>query len=203
MPHEEKHDPRWITEKQFEKLKAELPPHAQAIAAFAVYTGMRSSNIRRLKWSACDLAKRRAYVSSSDSKSGRGIGVQLSGRAIGVLRGCIGNHPDYVFTDDQGRAPVGSIKTTWGKAIERAGLRGFRFHDLRHTWAAWHVRAGTPPMILRELGGWSTLAMVERYGHLGSEHLADWADNSSTKTGTRKVKKRAKHGKRSVKKGRE
>jgi hypothetical protein len=31
--------------------------------------------------------------------------------------------------------------------------------------------------VLRELGGWATLAMVERYAHLGVSHLADWAGN--------------------------
>jgi integrase len=197
MPHEEKHDPRWITEEQFEKLKSELPPHAQAIASFAVYTGLRSANIRQLKWAACDLAQGLCYVGSRNSKSGRPIGVPMSRSALGVLRRQTGHHPDYVFTDDRGRAPIGSLKTTWLKAVQRAGLPDFRFHDLRHTWAAWHTLKGTPPIILKELGGWASLAMVERYSALNPGHLADWADNSKarkarTKSGTGKKAKNRK-----------
>lgn len=46
--------------------------------------------------------------------------------------------------------------------------------DLRHTWANWHVQHGTPLHVLKELGGWETLEMVQRYAHLSADHLAHW-----------------------------
>jgi integrase len=52
----------------------------------------------------------------------------------------------------------------------------FRWHDLRHTWASWHVQAGTPLHILQELGGWESPEMVRRYAHLAPEHLAAHAE---------------------------
>lgn len=187
MPHEEKHDPRWITKVEFEKLCRELPTHASELARFAVATGMRRSNIFRLRWVCVDMGAARLRVQARDAKAGKGIGIPLSKDALKVLRRQSGIHPGYVFADHQGRAPLTSIKTCWLKATKRAGLEGFRFHDLRHTWAAWHVLAGTPPIILKELGGWSSLVMVERYGHLNPGHLADWADNS--RVGKRKARK--------------
>ena len=57
-----------------------------------------------------------------------------------------------------------------------AGIADFRWHDLRHTWASWHVQSGTPLHALRELGGWSTTQMVQRYAHLSAEHLAECAN---------------------------
>ncbi len=179
LPHVKRQDPRWITKEQFERLRKELPPHAAQLAGFAVATGMRRQNVFRLKWRDVDLQSRMARVASSDAKAGKSLGIPLNEDAIAVLRGQSGQHPVYVFTDQRGHAPVGSIKTCWLKAVQRAGLPGFRFHDLRHTWAAWHTLAGTPPMILKELGGWASLAMVERYGALNPGHLADWAGNSS------------------------
>ncbi len=166
MPHAEKHEPRWITREQFERLAKELPPHARQLARFAVATGMRSANIRKLKWDAVDLGRAVLRVEARDAKGRKPIGISLGQDAIAVLKRQSKAHPIYVFTDDEGHAPSGSIKTCWLKAVKRAGLEGFRFHDLRHTWAAWHTLAGTPPIILKELGGWSSLAMVERYAHL-------------------------------------
>lgn len=181
MPHEEKHDPRWITKEQFEKLVKELPPHAGALARFAVATGLRQRNVFRLQWASVDRKGKRARVGANESKSGVGISIPLSPDAMAILAGQSGVHPVYVFADHKGRAPITSIKTCWGKAVQRCGLGAFRFHDLRHTWAAWHTLAGTPPIILKELGGWASLAMVERYSSLNPGHLADWAGNSGIK----------------------
>lgn len=195
MPHVEKHDPRWITKEQFRKLCKELPRHAAQLARFAVATGLRRGNIYRLRWSRVDAARRRLRVDSPDAKGRKAIGIPLNLDALAVLKSQSGIHPEFVFADDEGHAPIGSIKTCWGKAVKRAQLQGFRFHDLRHTWAAWHVLAGTPPMILKELGGWSSLAMVEKYGHINPGHLADWADNSRTKVGTSRKRQKRKRPK--------
>ena len=64
----------------------------------------------------------------------------------------------------------------WYAALARAGIKGFRWHDLRHTWASWHVQNGTSMQALMELGGWSSLEMVLRYAHLAGEHLKQDAD---------------------------
>jgi integrase len=56
--------------------------------------------------------------------------------------------------------------------LRRAGIEAFRFHDLRHTWASWHVMSGTSLQELMELGGWKSYEMVLRYAHLAPEHLS-------------------------------
>jgi integrase len=64
--------------------------------------------------------------------------VPLNEDALSVLRRQHGEHPTYVVTY-QGR-PVDRTSTkAWYKALARAGIEDFRWHDLRHTWASWHV----------------------------------------------------------------
>lgn len=46
----------------------------------------------------------------------------------------------------------------WQKALVRAGIKDFRWHDLRHTWS-WHVQNGTSLQELQQLGGWSEYEM--------------------------------------------
>ncbi|CAH1906298.1 hypothetical protein NTGHW29_860001 [Candidatus Nitrotoga sp. HW29] len=75
--------------------------------------------------------------------------------------------------------PVTQVNTkAWHKALKRTGIENFRWHDLRHTWASWHIQEGTPLHVLQELGGWSTAEMVQKYAHLSSEHLAQWVDRT-------------------------
>src|SRR3954470_18777988 len=67
----------------------------------------------------------------------------------------------------------------WKAGCRKAGIHNFRWHDLRHTWASWHVQAGTPLLTLKELGGWETLEMVQKYAHLAPDHLKSYAGNST------------------------
>ena len=54
---------------------------------------------------------------------------------------------------------------------KRAGIKNFRWHDLRHVWATWHVMAGTTMAELQELGAWKSEVMVKRYAHFAPEQL--------------------------------
>ena len=99
-------------------------------------------------------------------------------RSPSVLREQLGKHQTHVFSF-RGR-PVTQVNTkAWRAALERTGIANFRWHDLRHTWASWHVQAGTPLHVLQELGGWECVEMVRKYAHLSSEHLAQYVDRLS------------------------
>lgn len=64
----------------------------------------------------------------------------------------------------------------WKKALKRAGIENFRWHDLRHTWTSWHVQNGTSLQELQQLGGWTSFNMVLRYAHLNSDQLQNAAE---------------------------
>lgn len=180
----DKSEPRWITQPQFEVLWRELPEHARQIIRFAVAVGPRSGNIFRLRWADVDLPAKVFRVGAAEVKGGKSVGFPLPPEALEVLEQQRGRHPEYVFTDQRGRAPIGSIKTCWRKARKRAGVPGFKVHDLRHTFAAWHKLAGTPDHALMQLGGWSDIRMVHRYGHINPVDYVDYANNRRTKNGT-------------------
>ena len=91
------------------------------------------------------------------------------------MRRQAGRHPTHMFTRDEEAMPYFDSKQ-WNAACKRAGIVRFRFHNVRHTWASWHVQAGTPLNRLMELGGWSSYEMVLRYAHLAPDHLRPHAD---------------------------
>jgi len=64
----------------------------------------------------------------------------------------------------------------FNRACKAVGSEDFHWHDLRHTWASWHVQRGTPLLVLKELGGWETIEMVQKYAHLAPSHIAAHAN---------------------------
>ncbi|WP_407661369.1 tyrosine-type recombinase/integrase [Methylomarinum vadi] len=169
---------RWITRQKAERLIDELPPHLKAMVRFSLETGLRQSNVTGLQWSQIDLARRCAWIHPDQAKAKKAIAVPLSKTAVVIVREQIGKHDSHVFTY-HGK-PVSEVNTkAWRNALKRAGITDFRWHDLRHTWASWHVQAGTPLHVLQELGGWESVEMVRRYAHLSSAHLAEYVDRLS------------------------
>lgn len=78
------------------------------------------------------------------------------------------------------------LSKAWHKALARAGIENFRWHDLRHTWCSWHVQGGTPLFALQELAGWESERMVRRYAHLAAEHLSVYASRLGSLRRTRR-----------------
>jgi len=170
---------RWITREEAERLMSELPDHLAAMMRFTLETGLRQRNVTRLEWSQVDLARKCAWIHPDQAKARKAIPVPLTAQALFVLRQQKGKHAQFVFTF-RGEPVRWVSGKTWRDAVKRAGLTDFRWHDLRHTWASWHVQADTPMYVLQELGGWSSAEMVRRYAHLSSEHLAKYAEQMST-----------------------
>jgi hypothetical protein len=99
-----------------------------------------------------NLVRRIAIIHADQAKNGQPLGVPLNKEAVVLLRNQLDNHPKYVFTF-RGK-PVKKCNTrAWRKALIKAGISDFRWHDLRQTWASWHVQNGTPLHALQELGG--------------------------------------------------
>lgn len=175
---EPKRRERWLTEEEKQRLFDELPPHLLPIVRFALATGLRMSNVTGLKWQQIDLQRRTAWIYADSAKSGRPIGVPLNQDAVATILPLLGKHLEYVFTF-RGRPVKRANQAAWRKARERAGLADFRFHDCRHTWATNHVISGTPLYQLKELGSWSSMEMVQKYAHLNTDHLRQYAENAS------------------------
>ena len=175
---EDNHRIRWLSHEEAERLIAELPEHLADMAIFTLATGLRQGNVKNLKWDDVDLETRHAWVHPDQAKANKAIAVPLNNTAIQILQKRLEIHKEYVFTY-QGN-PVYQVSTrAWRRALQRAGIKNFRWHDLRHTWASWHVQNGTSLQELQQLGGWSCFNMVLRYAHLSSRHLRDAAERIS------------------------
>ena len=167
---------RWITQREARTLLTCIENEwMRDLTAFALATGMRASEILHLEWAHVDLARRNTWVGAERAKSSVARSVPLNDDALEVLRRRKGKHKVYAFARLE--TPAKQVDSRiFGIALGKARITDFTFHDLRHTWASWHAQAGTPLMVLKELGGWETMAMVQKYAHLGPSHLAEHAN---------------------------
>ena len=124
--------------------------------ALAVQRSLRTS-----AFPACDRQQR----------NGTPRGVPLNRDAVVVLEGERGKHRQYCFSYRGQPIRWELTNSAWHTAIAKAEIVDFRFHDLRHTWASWHRQAGTSCDELKDLGGWKSRVMVDRYAKFGTEHL--------------------------------
>lgn len=178
----------WITEEQWERLYAELPAHLKPMARFGLFSGLRQANVLGLRWSSVDFDRRTVTIEGELTKEGEPIVVPLNDEAYDTLLECVGQDSEWVFTF-RGK-PISSPKTAWHAACVRAGVghydergryEGFVWHGLRHSFATWHVRAGTTLGELKELGAWKDMRSVENYAHHAVDHIARVAGNIGKK----------------------
>lgn len=166
---------RFLTRDEAQQLLAALPKHLADMAAFSLATGLRRGNVTGLQWPQVDLVRRLAWIHPDQAKARKAIAVPLNAEAVVIVRKQAGTHPTHVFSF-RGKPIIQVSTKAWYTALEKAGIDDFRWHDLRHTWASWHVQQGTPLHALQELGGWESSEMVRRYAHFSADHLAPYAD---------------------------
>lgn len=164
----------FLTPAEAERLHEAAAPHLKPLIIFLLCTGARMSEALGMEWRDVDLPGNRAIF--WETKSGRRRVAQLPTRAVVCLAGLPGSRVGRVFLSringdafqtSRERGYGGQIKAGWRGAIRRAGLgREITPHVLRHTWASWHYALHRDPLRLKAEGGWSSLALVERYAHL-------------------------------------
>jgi site-specific recombinase XerD len=84
-----------------------------------------------------------------------------------------------VFVDRRHKEQVKEVSNAFFTVVDSLGLNDdiedprdrVCFHTLRHTFASWLVQEGTDLYTVKELMGHSTLAMTERYSHLGANTM--------------------------------
>jgi integrase len=159
----------------------------------SIHTGLRSQELRLLRWRQVDLIEGTVTVGKSKTAGGEGRVVYLSAAAIRTLKDWRSKFPDaqpdhaifpresYALLGKKGTfggrvipfktfpdQPVHSFKTAWQTAKKAAGVE-CRWHDLRHSAASRLAAGGATDQTLQALLGWMSPKMIERYSHVRNE----------------------------------
>ncbi len=170
----------YFTPEQARLLMAVLPEEQKAPVALAFMTGLRKSNVYGLRWDQIDLSRGIAWMHADQVKTGRNLAVPLNTDAKALLAGLSQRRMDGQVLVFGALKPI--LSRAWKRYLKAANLpTNLRFHDTRHSFASWHVMAGTDQKTLQELGGWAGPQMLERYVHLSVDHLSDASERLAGK----------------------
>lgn len=174
---------RFLSDEERERLleacRASGNIYLYPAVVLALSTGMRSGEIMNLTLDDVDLTRKRLIL--RETKNGEQRAVPLAAEALGQVREVVGlRRPDdtrLLFPSDRrlrpgtARRPI-ELRAPWNTALAKAGLKDFKFHDLRHTAASYLAMCGASLMEISAVLGHKTLQMVKRYSHLSDPHTA-------------------------------
>jgi integrase len=160
---------RRLTSDEAARLMAACGSHLRDLIIAALETGCRKQELLSLQWHQVDWARNELWLPGAKTKTKRPRRIPISAALYEMLvrrqRGPTGQvygPNDYVFGTDTG-ARIQDIKTAWINTCRRAGIRGLRFHDLRHEAASRKVEAGYPMHAVSLWLGHTNLTTTARY----------------------------------------
>ncbi len=190
---------RILSLEEEERLLSASAPHLRPIILTAVHTGMRKNELLLLKWSNIDFESNIITVEATNTKNRKKkrIPINSSLRKLLLEQKLKTGFSPYIFLNPEGKAYLGtfSLTTCFENACGRAGIKGLRFHDLRHTAATRMIEAGASIVAVSKILGHSNLAMTMRYSHPDNslkeavEKLANFKHNCSQNCSQEEINK--------------
>jgi integrase len=136
----------------------------------AIHTGMRRGELLSLRWEQI----RNGFIYLTETKSGKARQIPINNqvaRALQKLRQKNQLKSPFIFCRPDGNR-LFEVMQSFANACRKA-IDGFRFHDLRHTFASQLIMNGIILKAVQELLGDSDLKMTMRYAHLPQAHLQE------------------------------
>jgi Phage integrase family len=137
----------------------------------SINTGLRKGSQYSLTWDMVDFRGRMLNIPRT--KNEEPLHVPLNDAAVAALRvvhdRCTTR--GRVFQSAKTGEPLENGRHWFDDALMEAGIKNFRWHDLRHTFASRLRMKGAPLEDIADLLGHKSLTMTRRYAHLGPNKL--------------------------------
>ena len=161
-----------LPEEKIPLLVKECQQHStllRQIVEFALYTGIRRGRILRLEWSMIKFRENnKDEIDIPEDKNGLAFKAPLGEDAVKVLKERLELKQEdnpYVFFYPNGER-CSDPSEGYEDAVERAGITDFTFHDLRHTFISYLVRAGEPLAFVQKLAGHKRIQQTIKYANV-------------------------------------
>jgi len=163
---------RFLTEDEQKRLFSAFTPeneHIRNIVTCALQTGMRKSEILKLKWSQVDLMDKTITILYSQKLNTKNKGViarviDISPKLYDILT-TFDDSQEFVFVNPKTNLPYIHIDKSFSTLLKAAKITSFRFHDIRHTVATRWVADGIDLVAVKDMLGHSSIETTMIYAH--------------------------------------
>lgn len=204
-----RHEVDPLTHREANGLLEALEQPYRLMAELALYGGLRAGEIAVLTKDDVDLHSDLVHVRATlqtvpgghrrapapkTAGSRRSVKIPHSVSAVlaeWILRAGIGPEGQLFVTPAGGWVRSAYLSNAMAAACKAAGIRHRRFHDLRHTHAAWLIAQGVHPKKIQTRLGHSSISITMNvYGHLfpdAEDELVAALETSRSETGGKVV----------------
>ncbi|MDQ7075030.1 MAG: site-specific integrase [Gammaproteobacteria bacterium] len=150
-------------------------PYLYPVVVLALSTGARKMEICSLSWAAIDLKRDAPQIVLHETKNGERRVLPLTGHALELVRDLAKVRridTPLLFPSLKNPSKPMGIRAPFLRALAKAEIEDFHFHDLRHSAASYLAMDGASMAEIAEVLGHKTLQMVKRYSHLSDAHTA-------------------------------
>jgi integrase len=138
---------------------------ASLIVKFALFSNRRRGEILDPLWDEADLGQGFIRIKTKNKKVQAFPIIKICNKIL--QRASSLKISNYVFPSNTGGHYSNTFKGTWRAIGDKAILKNFRFHDLRHTYANYLTSSVIIDIYtLQKLLGHQTIAVKQRYAHL-------------------------------------
>lgn len=167
---------RFLSESErnalLEACKESSNPYLYPAFVLSISTGIRQAELMNLRWENVDLFKGR--ITLHETKNGETRVVPLQGLALQLLQKHSKTQDIGLLfpSKDDPKKPM-DLRFPWKRALKKADIKGYRWHDNRHSCASYLLMSGASLAEIAEVLGHKTLNMVKRYAHLSDLHTSN------------------------------
>ncbi len=149
---------------------AEPVPDIKDLILVALFTGARRSNVLGMRWDQIDPLTQAWTIPDEDFKTGEAHIVPLPKLVQGILEARRTSATGTLVFPGKGQdgkrtSPYHSLK----RLLDRAGIQGFTFHDLRRTCATYMGEAGVDQYLIKRVLGHTVADVTGIYNRPGLE----------------------------------
>ncbi len=186
FPDKEREIVRALTPEEAERLIDACPEWFKPVVIFVLNTGLRAGEIFSLRWEQVDFEKEVILLERDTTKTKETYKVFMNPAVKELLLKLKKEQEEkgidhgYIFTNKYGlpyKYEDRTYRKVFATACKKAGIKDFRFHDLRHTFASWVAMNSRDIYAVQQLLHHKDIKMTRRYAHLTDSYLKSIVKN--------------------------